>query len=178
MDHRTSGAVPRISGAESTRKNGYIAHRMRAHNPTPRTYQTIDVLEVIAATIHIHKDARKGSSQDSGTLFVQVSVQITHKCISKPVHKRLKPGLRIVRGRNMGQRLRPVMWDAYENGGLRLWRRVLDNRKPLHHTVVLAPILKRHSLIQYWRPCSDICCCTGRSALCQAALSRMKLAVR
>jgi len=47
---------------------------MRAYNPTPRTHQTIDVLEVIAAAIHIHKDARKGRSQDSGTMFVQISI--------------------------------------------------------------------------------------------------------
>ena len=113
---------------------------MRAHNPAPRTHQTIDVLEVIAAAIHIHKDARKRRSQDSGALFVQVSVQIAYKCISKPVCKRLKPGLSIVRGRDVGQRLRPVMGDTHENGGLRFWRRVLDQWKPVHHTVVLAPI--------------------------------------
>src|SRR5262249_2547916 len=44
LDGRIVGVIERLepflklSRAESTRKNGHIAHRMRAHNPTPRTH--------------------------------------------------------------------------------------------------------------------------------------------
>src|SRR5207245_2760304 len=55
-----------VGERERTRKDGRIAHGVGAHHPTSGAHLAVLVLEVVAAAIDVHEDARERCREDGG----------------------------------------------------------------------------------------------------------------
>ena len=116
-------------------EDGGVADGVRAHHAAMRANRAVLRLEIVAAAVHVHKDARQRRGQYGSALLVQVGVKVADEGVGEPVGEGFKPGFAIIVGRHAGQGLGAEVGNADQDGAAgRLGiSRVFDDGERLRH---------------------------------------------